>query len=313
MKAVVVEHLNEQGSLKEWPVPPVGPRDVLVAVAVAGVNPVDWKTRDQARRPLPFVLGQDFSGLVTEVGNEVRRYRPGERLFGIARKYGSYAECTLVPEDDNEQPVAKIPDDVGDADAAALPTAGLTALASLEELHVASESTLLVLGATGGVGGIAVQIARERGARVIGTARASNEQHARSLGVAEFIAYDTGNIVEAVRRAHSEGVDAVLDLVDDADSIKRMADVVHAQGRIVSTIGACDVDWFAARNIVAKNLVLFETPTASHEGLRTLVKMLEEGRLRVTIAQEHPLAQATQALDESKAGRVDGKLVLTVR
>jgi len=312
MKAVVVEHLHEKGTLKEWPVPAVGSSDVLVAVAVAGINPVDWKTRDQARRPLPFVLGQDFSGLVTEVGDEVRRYRPGERLFGIARKHGSYAEYTLVPEDDHAQPVAKIPDDVGDADAAALPTAGLTALASLEELRVGSGTTLLVLGATGGVGSLAVQIARARGARVIGTARSTNEQLARSLGVDEFVAYDADDVVDAVRRSHSKGVDAVLDLVDDADSIKPKADVIRADGRIVSTIGACDVDWFAARKIAAKNLVLFETPASSHDGLRTLVKMLEEGRLRVPIAKERPLAEAAQALDESKEGRVDGKLVLTV-
>lgn len=313
MKAVVVEHLHEQGTLKEWPLPAVGASDVLVAVAVAGVNPVDWKTRDQARRPLPFILGQDFSGLVTEVGNEVRRYRPGERLFGIARNHGAYAEYTLVPEDDNSQPVAKIPDDVGDADAAALPTAGLTALASLEELQVGSGTTLLVLGATGGVGSLAVQIARDRGAHVIGTARSSNGQLARSLGVEEFVAYDAGDVVDSVRRAHPKGVDAVLDLVDDADSIKPKADAIRADGRIVSTIGACDVDWFAARKIAAKNLVLFETPTSSHEGLRTLVKMLEEGRLRVPLAKERPLAEAAQALDESKEGRVDGKLVLTVK
>ena len=135
------------------------------------------------------------------------------------------------------KPVAKIPDDVGDADAAALPTAGLTALAALEALHVGKGTMLLVLGATGGVGSFAVQMARDRGARVIGTAREANERLARSLGVVLFVAYDRGDVVESVRAAHAGGVDAVLDLVDDYDRIKRIAEIVQPGGRLVLRSG----------------------------------------------------------------------------
>jgi NADPH:quinone reductase-like Zn-dependent oxidoreductase len=312
MKAVIVEHRGDRGSLCEVPTPVPASHDVLIRVTAAGINPMDWKIRERGDRPMPFVLGQDFAGVVSATGDRVTKYREGERVFGIAREHGAYAEYTLVPEDDRTQPIAKIPDDVGDADAAALPTAGLTALASIDVLRLGQGTTLLVLGATGGVGSFAVQMARDRGARVAGTARAVNEQFAKSLGVDEFVAYDRGDVVEAVRALYPDGVDAVLDVVDDSDEIKRMADVVRAEGRLVSTIRAADVDWFAQRNIAATNIAMAQTPQSSHAGLRTLLGMFEQGRLRVVIAGERPLAEAAEALEQSKSGSVDGKLVLTV-
>jgi NADPH:quinone reductase len=312
MKAAVVEHRGDAGSIKEIPVPRPGPHDVLVRVVAAGVNPIDWKRRERAEQRLPFVLGQDFAGMVSETGGRVRKYREGERVFGTAREHGSYAEYTLVPEDALGQPVAKIPDQVGDADAAALPTAGLTALAALETLGVRKDETLLVLGAAGGVGTFAVQMAHDRGAHVIGTARAANESLARSLGVDEFVAYDAQDVVATVRAAHPGGVDAILDLVDDASAIKRTGALLRGGGRIVSTIGAVDVDWFAARKAVATNLALPESPFASHAGLRSLLDLLERGAIRVMIAGERSLREAVEALEESKSGSVDGKLVITV-
>ncbi len=312
MKAMVVEHRGEAGSLKELPVPHPASHEILVRITAAGVNPVDWKSRDRGDRSLPFVLGQDFAGVVSERGDAVTKYRQGERVFGIAREHGAYAEYTLVPEDDPAQPVAKIPDSVGDADAAALPTAGLTALGSLEALHAAKDATLLVLGATGGVGGFAVQIARARGTRVIGTGRSANESLALSLGIDEFVAYDRQDVVATVKASHGNGIDAVLDLVDDRDGIKAMAELLREGGRIVSTIGAADVEWFAQRKIAAQNLVMFRTPQSSHAGLRTLLELVEQGRVRVMIAGERTLAGALAALDESKSGSVDGKLVITV-
>ncbi len=311
MKAVVVEHRGEKGALKEIPTPRPGAHEILVRVIAAGVNPIDWKRRDRANEAFPFVLGQDFAGLVSEAGERVTRYHQGERVFGIS-DFGAYAEYTVAPEDDHEQPVAKIPDSVGDADAAALPTAGLTALACIEALQIGRGSTLLVVGATGGVGGFAVQIARDRGGRVIGVARSSNRSLAESIGVDEFVAYDRENVTEAVKAAHPDGVDAVLDLVDDADAIKSMAQLLRPGGKLVSTIHSVDVDWFAERGIAAQNVAVFETLQMSHAGLRTLLELLERGRLRVVIAGERALSDAVVALDESKSGSVDGKLVITV-
>lgn len=312
MKAALIERRGETAALKEIPVPQPQEHEVLVRVTVAGVNPIDWKIRDEERRPLPFVMGQDFAGLVVGTGARVQKYRIDERVFGSAREHGAYAEYTIVPEDDSAQPISKIPAAVGDAEAAALPTAGITALSSLDVLGISKDSTVLIVGATGGVGSFAVQIARDRGARVIGTTRSANEQLARSLGVEEFIAYDRDDIVATVKRMHPYGIDAVLDLVDDNDRIRPMADVLARGGKIVSTIGAADADWFAQRGITANNLHVFKTPQWSHAGLRELAEMVEQGRLRVTILHEHSLGEAERALEESKNGSVDGKMVLTV-
>jgi len=216
MKAVIVEHRGDAGTYKEVPTPRPAAGELLIRITAAGVNPVDWKSRDSGKERLPFILGQDFAGVVSETGARVTKYREGERVFGIT-DHGAYAQYTIVTEDERNHPVAKIPDDVGDADAAALPTAGLTALASLEALGVGKGTSFLVTGATGGVGGYAVQMAAARGARVIGTARSSNADLARTLGVDEFIAYDRENVAQAVRAAYPGGVDAVLDLVDDAE------------------------------------------------------------------------------------------------
>lgn len=313
MKAVLVSHRGDAGTLKEVPNPTLAPRELLVRVTAAGVNPVDWKIRDGGAHPLPFVLGQDFAGTVLDAGGSVRRYRLKDRVFGIAREHGAYAEYTVVPEDDRTQPIAKIPDDVGDADAAALPTAGLTALAALEVLRVEKGTMLLVVGAVGGVGGYAVQLAHYRGAHVIGIARGVNEALAKSLGVEEFIPYDRGDDpIENVGNAHHNGIDAVLDLVSGPGEIKRMADVLRGGGRIVSPIGSCDIDWFAQRKLVAENLVMAKTPQSSHEGLCTLIELVAHGNLRVTIARERPLSDAPRALEESKKGTIDGKVVLTI-
>jgi NADPH:quinone reductase-like Zn-dependent oxidoreductase len=312
MKAVVVEHQGEKGALKDVPTPEPSERSILVRVTAASVNPVDWKLRDRGGRPLPFVLGQDFAGVVSVLGRGVSKYKEGERVFGIARTHGAFAEYTIAFEDKHAEPIAKIPDAVGDADAASFPTAGLTALAAIEWLRVASGTAFFVNGVTGGVGSFAAQIARDRGARVIGTARSDSESFARELGVEEFIAYDREDVFVALKAAHPKGVDAVLDVVSNADTFKKLADVVHADGRIVSTIGSANVDWFAQHNIAAQSLVMAETPQSSHAGLRTLLELLEQERIRVFIADERPLAEAVDALEESKRGSVNGKIVITV-
>ena len=312
MKAAVIEHRGQSAAIKDVADPTPGERDILVRVTAAGVNPIDWKTRDAGERSLPFVLGQDFAGIVVGAGTHAHKYEVDERIFGIAREHGAYAELTVVPEDDRTQPIAKIPDGLGDAEAAALPTAGLTALASLDALGVQSGTKLLILGATGGVGSLAVQMARDRGAYTIGTARAENEALARSYGLDEFVAYDREDPVAAVKRSHPDGIDAILDLVDDAGRIGNTVDILREGGRIVSTIGAADVDQFAKRNVTAINLVMLKTPQSSHTGLRALAQMVEQGRLRVPIAAEHSLTEAERALEESKSGNIDGKIVLTV-
>ncbi len=207
------------------------------------------------------------------------------------------------------RPIAKIPDSIGEPSRAA--DGGLTALAAIEALHVTKGMTLLVLGATGGVGGFAVQIAHGRGVRVIGTGRSSSDAFARSLGSMSS-SRTTVRSLQAVKATHPDGIDAALDLVDDADAIKAMAQIVHAEGRIVSTVHSADVEWFARETISAQNIGLFGTPQFSHAGLRALLELLEQKRIRVVISAEHSLSDAVVALEESKRGAISGKLVITV-
>jgi NADPH:quinone reductase-like Zn-dependent oxidoreductase len=312
MKAALIERAGDTGKLKNVPTPAPSHGEILVHISAIGVNPVDWKVRDSHSRALPFVLGQDFAGVVSATGDGITKYREGERIFGIARERGAYAEYTVVPEDDRAQPIARIPDGVSDAHAAALPTASLTALSALEALGAGSGTQLLVTGATGGVGGFAVQLAREHGAHVIGIASSKHYALARSLGVDDFVAYDYGDPIDAVKDAHPSGIDAVLDTASDTDRLKKIGELVRQGGSVVSIVQAADVAWFARHGINAINLVMSQTPQSSHDALRQLADLVDKKRLRVTIAEEYRLSEAEDALDHSKAGHVDGKIILTV-
>ncbi len=309
MRAVIVEHLGEQGSIREVPTPQPGNGEVLVRVTAAGVNPVDWKIRDGGQHPMPFVLGQDFAGIVVSNGPNAYKYNVDDRIFGMARAHGSYAEYTIVPEDDNSQPIAKIPDTVGDADAAALPTAGLTALAAIETLNVRDGMRVAILGVTGGVGSFASQMAHARNAYVIGSGHSRYQNEAPNFGVDRYIAYDKEDVAEALGK---EKVDAVIDLVDDADATKRLQGVLKSGSAILSTIGALNADEWKSRGITAHNLVMHKTPQSSHAGLRELARLVEDGTVRVIISTERDLQDATVALEQSKNGTVEGKIVLTV-
>lgn len=312
MRAIEVEHRNELGTLKELPDPVPGAHEILVRISVAGVNPIDWKSRDVYGRPLPFILGQDFAGIVVGTGDRVQRYKHGERVFGIAREHGAYADRTVVPEDDNAQPVAHIPDEVGDADAAGLPTAGLTALAGVERLGVKSGQLLMIVGITGALGQFAAQIARDRGIRVAGSGRAENAQIAQALSVETYAAYDQGDVVEAMRAKYPDGVDAVLDVADDADALVRTAGMLKRGGWIASTIRSVEPERLKPLGVNGLNVNLFESPQASHEGLRTLAQMVEGERLRVPIVAERNLTDAVAALELQKSGKINGKILLTI-
>ena len=309
MKAVIVEHMGEAGSIREIPTPQPGNGEVLVRITCAGVNPVDWKIRDGGGHPMPYVLGQDFAGIVESNGPNAYKYNIDDRVFGIARTHGSYAQFTIVPEDDNQSPICKIPSDVGDADAAALPTAGLTALASLEMLNVREGTRLAILGVTGGVGSFASQMAHARNAYIIGSGHSGKESRASELGVDRYISYDKEDVVETLGK---EQVDAVIDLVDDASTAKRLQKVLKRDSAILSTIGALKPDEWKKLGITAYNLALTKTPQSSHAGLRELVRLVEQGTIRVKISTERDLQDAALALEQSKNGSVDGKIVLTV-
>lgn len=315
MRAFAIDHPGERGSLRDLPVPALDAASVLVRVAVAGANPVDWKNREGrygGGGASPRILGQDFAGIVERAGDGVTDLRTGDRVFGIARTHGGYAEYTVVPTDARGEPVATIPQNLSDEHAAALPTPGLTALAALELLGAGAQTTLVILGAAGAVGGFATQMARARGAHVTGTVNGDPDV-ARSLGAEDVFDAKDGDVYAAIRTRHPDGVDAVLDLVSsDGEAIKGAARIVRDGGKLVSTNHAADEAWFASKGIQATNIVMNQTPQSSRAGLERIARMAVDGTITVRVAAVRPLADAADVLDGMKNHTLDGKIVLAV-
>jgi NADPH:quinone reductase-like Zn-dependent oxidoreductase len=314
MQAVAVDRFGETGAIHELAAPVPGDDEVLVRVRYAGVNPADWKVRDGMRgdRSFPLVLGSDFSGVVAAVGKDVTRFVPGDRVFGIASDYGTYAEYTLLLAPSAYAVLTKTPDALSDEDAAALPVAGLTALGAMTRLDLPRGSTVLVVGGTGGVGGFAVQIAHGRGMRVIATARSGREDVARALGAGEVIAYDRTDIVAAVRAACGQ-VDAIVHAASESDDVTPYADILRPGGRLLSVVRAVhDQAWFAERNLVAENYYMRQTAMFTPDGLEALKAELVASKLTVRLEAVRPLAEGGLILDAFKAGSRSGKVVLAI-
>src|ERR1700733_2868152 len=182
MRAFAVSRFGQPASVQDLPVP-TAEAQVLVRVRLAGVHPLD----DNLLGPLteassyPFVVGIDFAGVAERVPPGSPGLREGDRVFGMARTHGSYAEYTAVAPAAPMEPLARIPDGVADEQAAALPTPAVTALRTIDVLEVTAGQHVVVMGATGGVGGYAVQMAHSRGAHVLATVRGDVDE-GRRLG-----------------------------------------------------------------------------------------------------------------------------------
>jgi NADPH:quinone reductase-like Zn-dependent oxidoreductase len=314
MRAVQIDQVKTPGAVHTVPVPEPGVGEILVRVTVAGVNPIDWKIRDGegGNMPkLPLTLGQDFAGVVERLGTGVTGYTHGDRIFGVARTHGSYAEYTVVKADSQPEPIAPTGGAITDEQAASLPTPALTAYAALEKLGVGKDTKVVIQGATGAVGGFAVQMAHARGAHVIATVKGDTAS-ADQLGADEVIDVDEADLIQALRGTHPEGVDAILDTVSDADALKRLASTIRGGGRLVTTIHDADERFFNEHGIEATNLTMSETPQSSRAGLETMVRMVVDGTITPRITARAPLADAANLLEQSKAGKVGVKAVVDV-
>jgi len=310
MRAFAVQSFGEPPSVHDLPVP-AADGAVLIRVRFAGVNPLDSNLlgRLTATSPYPFVVGIDFAGVAERVPAGEHGLRAGDRVFGMARTHGSYAEYTAVAPAARLEPVARIPDGVADDQAAALPIPAVTALRTVDLLEVAAGQYVMVMGATGGVGGYAVQMARSRGAHVIATVRGDAEE-ARRLGAEEVYDSQAVDVIDALRAAHPDGVDAVLDLVSGKDAIRRDAEVIRPGGHLVSTIFAADEAWFAERHISAHNHASNANPLISPEGLATVAQMLADGTITARIRSTVDLDAAGQVLEQLRRGGLRGKAVI---
>jgi NADPH:quinone reductase-like Zn-dependent oxidoreductase len=278
--------------------------EVLVRVRAAGVNPVDWKTREGRgvadTLESPIILGWDIAGVVEEVGGGVDHFVAGDEVFGMVRfpEFGdAYAECVAAPAGE----LAKKPTTISFAEAAATPLVALTAWQALFEVaQLQAGQTLLVHAAAGGVGHVAVQLGKWRGARVIGTASARNADFLRSLGVDQVIDYTHERFEDAAR-----AVDVVLDTQGD-ETQRRSFTVLKPGGMLVSIAETPDPS--LAREYHVRTARIRVRP--SGEQMAQIAQLFERGNLRVEVARTFPLFEAAAAHRLSEEGHTRGKIVL---
>jgi NADPH:quinone reductase-like Zn-dependent oxidoreductase len=313
MRAIAEEKFGGSIALMDLPVPEIGPGEVLIRVRAAGVNPFDWKVADGAlegerKHRFPLILGFDAAGVIERVGAGVTELAEGDEVYGYLFKPvmggGSYAEYVSAPA----SIVARKPESVGFAESAALPTPGLAAMDLMDAVDLREGETVLVVGATGGVGSYAVQLAARRGARVIATARRANETFVREFGAAETIDHTREDLVEAVLVAHPDGIEAIIDVASDREALGHIAGLVKKGGRVASSVYAADAGGLTGRDIRAANVSM--QPDARR--LRELARLVDAGEISVRLARAFPLERAPEALEESRLGHVRGKLVLLV-
>jgi NADPH:quinone reductase-like Zn-dependent oxidoreductase len=289
--------------LEEVPVPVPGEGEVLVRVHAAGVNPGDWQIRSGLagdRFGLPYIPGWDVAGVVA-AGGEAAGFRPGEAVYGMTANSGGCAEYAVVPVGH----LARKPSAATFAQAAALPQSGFTAWHALfEQGRLEAGQTVLINGAAGGVGHLAVQLARWIGARVIGTASARNEAFLRSLGVDAFVDYAAELPAELVRSA-----DLVLDTAAGGNR-DWLIDALKPGGRLVPIAFGSHSEGKAAEAGVEVLDVQF--PPFASAVLDELSRLFDEGRLRVTIDSEFPLEETAKAHERSESRRARGKIVVRV-
>ncbi|MGI5217101.1 NADP-dependent oxidoreductase [Nocardia sp. CA-290969] len=271
--------------------PRPGTGEALIRVVATSLNAADWKARrgivDGLGSP-PFTLGLDVSGVVTEIGAQVSAVRPGDAVFGMAM--GANAEYVVAPV----SALAPKPPHLDHVHAAALPTAALTAWQALSDIGAGDR--VLIHAAAGGVGHLAVQIAKSRAAYVIGTARAANHEFLRDLGADEVIDYTTTDFGTAL-----DPVDVVLDLVG-GDYGSRSARVLKPGGRLIDAQGndaAGDPRYHR----------IYVHPSGAE--LREITALVAAGRLRVEVDRVMSLADIADAHRIGESGHVRGKVVLT--
>ncbi|MGW6054409.1 NADP-dependent oxidoreductase [Streptomyces sp. NPDC055189] len=294
-------------TIVDAPEPQPLPAEVLVRVKAIGLNPLEARLR-AGEFPLlgrpPFILGWDVSGVVEEAP-QTCRFRPGDEVFGMPlfpRAASAYAELVSAPA----LHLAHKPESLSHIEAAALPVVGLTAWQGLVDIGGVSEGDrVLVHGGGGGVGHVAIQIAKALGAHVIATAGGSKRKFVEEVGADEVIDYTAVDFTEAAR-----DIDVVLDTIG-GDTVERSLHVLRPGGHLVTAVAEQDLELAAkyeAAGMRFRGIAVGPDPVA----LRSLVQLVEQGRLRVHVQETFPFERVADAHRLLDGGHLRGKLVLTV-
>ena len=315
MKAIAIKEFGGRDKLQlmDLPLPEINPGEILVQVKAAGVNPVDWKIREGYIKDLfpyqfPIVLGWEAAGVVEAAGPEVTRFEEGDEIFAYCRKPivqgGAYAEYVVL----EEEHAAIRPQNISFEEAASIPLAALTAYQSLfDAAKLQPGEIVLIHAAAGGVGGFGVQLARDRGATVWGTAGGHNHEYVQDSGADRVIDYTQIDFRQAVRSEYPDGVDVVFDCVG-GEVLEKSADIVKKNGRLISIVE--DPAGLGRADLQAD--FVFVAPNKAQ--LTELVHIVEQGRLRTHLSQVFPfgLEEARRAHELSESMHTRGKMVLVI-
>ena len=313
MRAATVTEYGATPGVAEIPTPKPGQGQVLIKLRAAGMNPMDLWLASGAWKPMPatfpMVLGADGAGVVEELGEGASRYSVGDDLFGqllIAPlgSAGTYAEYVAVSED---APLARVPAGLDDVVAAALPTAGGAGLALVDQLEPLADKTVLIVGAGGGVGSFATQFAANAGGNVIANVRGDDAERMRGYGANETIDRRAVALPAAVRHAHPDGVDVLIDLVDaDAAGFAALASLVRPGGTAMSANYVADEAALRASGVTGINFAL----PMSSELLERLAKAVVDGHIVTPPITRISLGEVPAALSETQARPARGKTVI---
>jgi NADPH:quinone reductase-like Zn-dependent oxidoreductase len=310
MKAAVYDEFGgpEKVQLRTLEVPELQDGEVLVRIKAAGVNPVDYFVRegylkDKLPYSFPVIPGWDVAGVIEERGYSARRFSLGDEVYAYARRpvvqFGTFAEYIVLPE----SYLAKKPISKSWEEAAGIPLVGLTAYQSLYDAgNLKKGQTVLILGASGGVGSLGIQLAKEKGARVIAVASEKNHAFMKELGADETVDYNNSNFAETIKNAAPDGIDLIFDCAD-GDTLKKSIPLLKSSGKLISIVNQGD-DIDSAIDFE----YVFVEPNATQ--LEHLSELADTGKLKVHISGTYSLDEAAEALNQIQTLHTTGKIVI---
>jgi NADPH:quinone reductase len=311
MRAFALDAFGETGSIHDLPDPEPAEGQVRVRVAAAGLNPFDnvvlqGYLKDKMEHRFPLIPAGDLAGTVDALGANVTEFAVGDPVFGVTGKMvfgeGTLAELTTA----STGTLAKRPTSISEIEAAAIPLAGVSALMSVEAAAPKANDTVVIVGASGGIGSYAIQLATAQGAHVIGVTSKANTEYVKGLGAAEVIDREAGDVLEALKSAHRDGVAAIIDTASDGPTLAHLSEAVRKGGSVISMKGAAGIDDLAKRGIKGVNVMTQVTA----ERLVHLADLSTKGRLKAPRIRTFPLEQAGDAF--KLLGQGGGKLVVKI-
>ena len=311
MKALALASFDDPAVVIDVPEPVAGAGEVLVRVGAASVNAYDLgvaagSMKDFMPYRFPVVVGNDVAGTIEALGEGVEGFSVGDRVFGMMGMKGEIHDGSFA-ELANPQAgsIAAAPEGLSDPDAGSLAVAGTTAMSAVEAVDPGEGARVLIVGATGGVGTFAIQLARLRGAHVIASVRPGDEDFVTGLGAAETVDY-TGDTVATIQERYADGIDAVIDAVNrDHDAFAALAGIVREGGRATSVVGG-------AGESSQIGMVSVSNTGGNPAHLSALGDLVVQGKLRVAIRRTYALGEAAKALEDFANEHTLGKLVITM-